>query len=127
MARSRDMGSHGTATPRCDGTSLTDLSSLAQVSGPPEEPESGGRGRDEGGADPEEPEAPLRGWIDPDDRLWRHPSEQGPAVGGAGPVLSPPPKRRSRGPLMVLIAAAAVAAAGAFLVFLLSPASQSPL
>jgi putative serine protease PepD len=106
---------------------VTDLGSLAQVSGPPEEPESGDPGRDERGADPDEPEAPLRGWIEPEDRLWRHPSEQVPAVPGAGPVLSPPPKRRYRGPLMVFIAAAAVAAAGAFLVVLLSPASQSPL
>jgi putative serine protease PepD len=97
------------------------------VSGPPEEPESGDPGRDEGGADPDEPESPLRGWIDPDDRLWRHPSEQVPAVRGAGPVLSPPAKHRYRGALMVCIAAGAVAAVGAFLVVLLSPASQSPL
>ncbi len=60
------------------------LGSLAQVSGPPDEPENGEPGRDEGGADPDEPESPLRGWIDPDDRLWRHPSEQVPAVGAAG-------------------------------------------
>jgi putative serine protease PepD len=97
------------------------------VSGPPEEPENGDPGRDEGGADPEEPESPLRGWIDPDDRLWRHPSEQVPAVRPAGPVLSPPAKHRYRGFLMVFIAAGAVAAVGAFLVVLLSPASQSPL
>lgn len=115
------------ATPRCDGTFAVGLGSLAQVSGPPEEPESGDPGRDEGGADPDEPESPLRGWIDPDDRLWRHPSEQVPAVRGVGPVLSPPAKHRYRGPLMIVIAAAAVAAAGAFLVILLSPASQSPL
>ncbi|HEX4163594.1 MAG TPA: trypsin-like peptidase domain-containing protein [Acidimicrobiales bacterium] len=97
------------------------------MSGPPEEPEGGDPGRDEGGMDPEEPDAPLRGWIDPDDRLWRHPSEQVPAVRPPGPVLSPPVKHRYRGFLMVCIAAAAVAAVGAFLVVLLSPASQSPL
>ncbi|HEX3334724.1 MAG TPA: trypsin-like peptidase domain-containing protein [Acidimicrobiales bacterium] len=97
------------------------------MSGPPEEPENGDPGRDEGGADPDEPESPLRGWIDPDDRLWRHPSEQVPAVQAAGPVLSPPAKHRSRGILMVIIAAGAVAAVGAFLVVLLSPASESPL
>lgn len=97
------------------------------MSGQPEEPESGDPGREEGGADPDEPESPLRGWIDPDDRLWRHPSEQVPAVRDAGPVLSPPPKHRYRGPLMVFIAAAAVAAAGVFLAILLSPASQAPL
>jgi putative serine protease PepD len=97
------------------------------VSGPPEEPESGDPGRDEGGADPDEPESPLRGWIDPDDRLWRHPSEQVPAVRAPGPVLSPPAKHRYRGLLMVFIAAGAVAAVGAFLVVLLSPASQTPL
>ena len=97
------------------------------MSGPPEEPESGEPGRDEGGADPEEPESPLRGWIDPDDRLWRHPSEQVPAVRPVGPVLSPPAKHRYRGALMVFVAAASLAAAGVFLVVLLSPASQSPV
>ena len=105
------------------------------MSGPPEEPENGDPGRDEGGADPDEPESPLRGWIDPDDRLWRHPSEQVPAVppagvpagGGAGPVLSPPPKRSWRGPLMVSIGAVAVIAVGAFVYVLLSPAAQPPL
>jgi putative serine protease PepD len=101
------------------------------VSGPPEEPENGDPGRDEGGADPDEPESPLRGWIDPDDRLWRHPSEQVPVVpasgAAAGPVLSPPPKRSFRGPLMVSIGAVAVIAVGAFVYVLLSPASQPPL
>jgi putative serine protease PepD len=101
------------------------------VSGPPEEPENGDPGRDEGGADPDEPESPLRGWIDPDDRLWRHPSEQVPAVPaagtGAGPVLSPPAKRSYRGALMVSIGAVAVIAVGAFVYVLLSPASQPPL
>jgi putative serine protease PepD len=121
------MGSHGTAAARCDGTFAIDLGSLARVSGPPEEPEGGDPGRDEGGADPDEPESPLRGWIDPDDRLWRHPSEQVPAVRAPGPVLSPPSKHRYRGLLMVFIAAGAVAAVGAFLVVLLSPTSQPPL
>jgi S1-C subfamily serine protease len=96
------------------------------VSGLPDEPENGEPGRDEGGADPEEPESPLRGWIDPDDRLWRHPSEQVPVV-TSGPVLSPPPKHRYRGPLMVFIGAGAVAAVGIFLAVLLSPTSQPPL
>src|SRR3974390_1890305 len=121
MARSRDMGSHGTATPRCDGTSAIDLCSLPQVSGPPDGPEHGEPGRDEGGTDPEEPDAPLRGWIDPDDRLWPPRRERGPPVEADRPVLSPPPRRRYRGPLMLFIAAAAVAAAGAFVVVLLSP------
>ena len=97
------------------------------MSGPPEEPESGDPGRDEEGADPDEAESPLRGWIDPEDRLWRHPSEQVPAVRGPGPVLSPPTEHRYRGPLMVVVAALALAAAGAFLVVLLSPPSQSPI
>lgn len=96
------------------------------MSGLPDEPENGEPGRDEGGADRDEPESPLRGWIDPDDRLWRHPSEQVPAVRAAGPVLSPPPEHRYRGALMVFIGAAALAAAGIFLVVLLSPASESP-
>jgi putative serine protease PepD len=97
------------------------------VSGPPEEPENGDPGRDEGGGGPDEPDSPQRGWIDPNDRLWRHPSEQVPALRAAGPVLTPPARRRYRGLLMVLIAAGAVAAVGAFLVVLLSPASQNPL
>ncbi|HSZ36194.1 MAG TPA: trypsin-like peptidase domain-containing protein [Acidimicrobiales bacterium] len=96
------------------------------MSGPPEEPGNGEPGRDEGGADPEEPDSPLRGWIDPEDRLWRHPSEQVPAVRAAGPVLTPPPEHRFRGPLMLFVAAGALAAVGAFLVILLSPASQTP-
>lgn len=100
------------------------------MSGPPEEPESGDPGREEGGPDPDEPDSPQRGWIDPDDRLWRHPSEQVPAVPAgraAGPVLTPPATRRYRGLLMGFIAAGAVAAVGAFLVVLLSPASQTPI
>lgn len=96
------------------------------MSGPPDEPEGGDPGREDGDGDPDEPESPLRGWIDPDDRVWRHPSEQVPAVRTPGPVLSPPPEHRYRGVLMVFIAAAAVAAVGAFLVVLLSPASQTP-
>ena len=101
------------------------------MSGPPEEPGNGDPGRDEGGADPDEPESPLRGWIDPDDRLWRHPSEQVPVVpaagAGAGPVLTPPPGRSWRGPLMISIGAAAIIAVGVFVYVLLSPAAQPPL
>ena len=93
----------------------------------PRSRETANRDANEGGADPEEPESPLRGWIDPDDRLWRHPSEQVPAVGAvARPVLSPPSKRNYRGPLMLGIGAAAIVAVGAFVYVLLSPASQPP-
>ncbi len=96
------------------------------MSGPPEQPENGEPGRDEGARTPTSPTPRLRGWIDPDDRLWRHPSEQVPVVRG-GPVLSPPAKHRYRGTLMILIGAASVAAVGAFVAVLLSPSSQPPL
>jgi len=112
------------------------------VSDTPEQPDDGEPGPEEGGgAGPDEPESPLRGWIDPDDRLWRHPSEvsaQGagsaPGVGaGAGPgaetpvLLNAPPRRAWRSAAMVLIGVAAVAAAVIWVVVLLSPASQKPL
>jgi len=46
---------------------------------------------------------PLRGWISPDDRLWRHPSETGAAGGGstAVPTGSPPGGRSRSGSWVV--------------------------
>ncbi|HEX3332856.1 MAG TPA: PDZ domain-containing protein [Acidimicrobiales bacterium] len=92
----------------------------------PEEPESGEPGPEEGGGGPDDPDAPQRGWIDPDDRIWRHPSEVAPAPGDVPVRLPPPPRHRYRGAIMVLIGAAAVVAVAAFVVVLLSPASQNP-
>ena len=106
------------------------------MSDTPEQPDEGEPGPEEGGgAGPDEPESPLRGWIDPDDRLWRHPSEvtaggsgPGPAAGPDTPVLlNAPPRRPYRSAAMVLVGVAAVAAAVAWVVVLLSPASQKPL
>ncbi len=71
------------------------------MSDTPEQPDDGEPGPEEGGgAGPDEPESPLRGWIDPDDRLWRHPSEvaargagPGPGAGADTPVLLNAPPR----------------------------------
>jgi putative serine protease PepD len=100
------------------------------VSDKPDEPEDGTPGPDEGGeSGSEETDSPLRGWIDPDDRLWRHPSE----VAGASPtrdvpfLLNPPPRRNYRSAIMVLVGVGAVMAAVAWVIVLLSPASDHPL
>jgi len=113
--------------PWCDGTSRACVGSLAPVSDLPEEPESGESGPDEGGAGPDEPDAPQRGWIDPDDRIWRHPSEVPQADRDAPVRLHAPPRHQYRGAIMVLVGAAAVVAVAAWVVVLLSPASKSPL
>ena len=101
----------------------------------PEEPEDGEPGPDEGGSTGSEgPESTQRGWIDPDDRLWRHPSEQAtPANGGSGPpgaaplVLNAPPRRSYRTAVMVFVGIFALVAVVAWIVVLLSPASDHPL
>jgi S1-C subfamily serine protease len=95
------------------------------VSDLPEDPGSGESGPDEGGAG-DEPDAPQRGWIDPDDRIWRHPSEVTQEGGDAPVRLHAPPPHQYRGAIMVLVGAAAVIAVAAFVVVLLSPASKSP-
>jgi S1-C subfamily serine protease len=97
------------------------------VSDPPEDPGSGESGPDEGGAGPDEPDAPQRGWIDPDDRIWRHPSEVTLEDGDAPVRLHAPPAHQYRGAIMVLVGAAAVIAVAAWVVVLLSPASKSPV
>jgi putative serine protease PepD len=120
-----------------DGISWTDVDNVALVSDTPEEPRDGDPGPDEGGAGPDGLESAQRGWIDPDDRLWRHPSEvAGPAGAGSGggpgeppesPVLlNAPPRHPYRSAFMVLVGVAAMAAVVAWVVVLLSPASQHP-
>jgi serine protease Do len=68
----------------------------------------------------------LRGWIDPDDRLWRHPSEL--AASGAGRAATAVFERSSpyRQRLMLVVGVAAAAAAVAWIVVLLSPGSDRP-
>jgi S1-C subfamily serine protease len=103
------------------------------VSDQPEEPADGEPVPHDGAADDADPDAPLRGWIDPDDRLWRHPSELGAGPGAqddppTGPVtLSPPQRHPFRNVAMILIGVAALVAVVAWIVVLLSPASQHPL
>ena len=77
-------------------------------------------------ATPRGPDAPLRGWIDPDDRLWRHPSEVAGRPAGTPVLLNAPPRRAARSAAMILVGAAAVMAVAAWTVVLLSPASQRP-
>ncbi len=92
----------------------------------PEEPPNGG---------PNEDDAAPGGWIDPDDRLWRHPSEVagGPVSGPpSGPVGGPlagtatPARDARRTKIMVLVAAAAVVAAVVWTGILLLPDSSPP-
>ena len=94
----------------------------------PEDPQGGDEGPvgAGGGGDPDESDAPQRGWIDPDDRLWRHPSEVAGRSGGTPVLLSAPPRRAARNVAMILIGVAAVMAVAAWAVVLLSPASQRP-
>ena len=96
----------------------------------PEEPQDGEPGPDDESTGNDDADAALRGWIDPDDRLWRHPSEVAtPSAGtAAAPLLIKPPNRHPwRNVVMVLVGALAVVAAVAWLVILLSPASDHPL
>jgi len=86
---------------------------------PPEEgPETEDSGSSTYGSDPS-----LRGWIDPDDRLWRHPSEVAMGADRAaetrlGGIRHPR--------TMILIGAAATLAAIAWAMVLISPASDQP-
>jgi S1-C subfamily serine protease len=109
-----------------DGTFLDFLGIVAQVSETPDEPDDGTPGPGEGGdGGQDEPDSHLRGWIDPDDRLWRHPSEV--ADSGHPRSASPLPRRNHRNAVMVLVGVGAVVAVVAWVVVLLSPASDHPL
>lgn len=124
--------------PSGDRISWADVDNVALVSDTPEEPRDGDPGPDESGSGPDDLGSPQRGWIDPDDRLWRHPSEVagggapgGSASGGPGapelPVLlNAPPRHAHRSVFMVLVSLAAAAGVVAWLVVLLAPSSQRP-
>ena len=121
------MGPHGTAGASPDGTFLDFLGIVAQVSDTPDEPEEGVPDPGEGaGSGPDDTDSPQRGWIDPDDRLWRHPSE----IAAPGPppdvpfLLSAPQRHHYRSAVMVLVGVGAVMAAVAWVIVLLSPASE---
>ena len=124
------MGPHGTAGTSGDGTLLDFLGIVAQVSDTPEDPEEGTPGQGEGERNgQDDPDSPQHGWIDPDDRLWRHPSEMaapGPNP-GASFLLNPPPRHQYRSAVMVLVGVGAVMAVVAWVIVLLSPASEHPL
>ncbi len=95
------------------------------MSDAPDEPEEDQPGPEEGAEDGSD--APLRGWIDPDDRLWRHPSEVA-ASGGEPPLLlNAPPTHPYRSAIMLLVGVGAVMAVAAWVAVLLSPASQRPI
>jgi len=72
-----------------------------------------------------DPDQPTRGWIDPEDRLWRHPSEL------AGLAAPPFPQSDSllhqhHSKAMILVGAGAMLAAVAWVIILLSPTSARP-
>lgn len=88
----------------------------------PEEPLEEGPDRDDSGSSPEFVGPALRGWIDPDDRLWRHPSEL-----AAGTTRTAAARLKGTHPrTMIVIGAAATLAAVAWAIVLLSPVSDHP-
>jgi putative serine protease PepD len=89
----------------------------------PEEPPEEGPETDISGSPTYGSEPSLRGWIDPDDRLWRHPSEVATgATRAAETRLAGIRHPRT----MILIGAAATLAAFAWAMVLISPASDQP-
>jgi S1-C subfamily serine protease len=89
----------------------------------PEEPPEEGPETDASGSLTNGAGATLGGWIDPDDRLWRHPSE----LTAGGPRAAETRLTGTRHPrTMVLIGAAATVAAIAWALVLLSPPSDQP-
>ena len=97
-----------------------------------DEDDQGGSGRDpEDGRWDESDSERLRGWIHPDDRLWRHPSESGRDSAGAGPVptaYQPAGQGRSTAPWVLGGATACVVLAlvTAGLVMAATGTDQSP-
>ncbi|MGA3147419.1 MAG: S1C family serine protease [Acidimicrobiales bacterium] len=97
-----------------------------------DEDDQGGSGRDpEDGRWDESDGESLRGWIHPDDRLWRHPSEAGRDPARAGPVPTasqPAGQGRSTAPWVFggATACVVVALVTAGLVMAATGADQSP-
>jgi S1-C subfamily serine protease len=87
----------------------------------PEEPREEGPDKDNSAKSPFDAEPEWRGWIDPDDRLWRHPSElatRSTLATGTRPIHSHHPRAT------LLIGAVATLAAVAWVIVLLSPPSD---
>ncbi len=88
----------------------------------PEEPLEEGPDQDNSGKSPYDADPALRGWIDPDDRLWRHPSELAAratrSAGTRPPLLSRHPRAT------LLIGGAAALAAVAWAIVLLAPTPE---
>lgn len=93
---------------------------------PPNEPPPGEHGDLPPDGLGDDGEVPLRGWIDPDDRLWRHPSEVAGAYPSRPGFSLLERSHHYRGRLMLVVGAAAAMAAVAWIVVLLSPASEHP-
>jgi putative serine protease PepD len=89
----------------------------------PEEPPEEGPEIDDSGSPTYGSEPSLRGWIDPDDRLWRHPSEVATGVARAAETRLAGIRHPRT---MILIGAAATLAAFAWAMVLISPASDQP-
>ena len=89
----------------------------------PEEPPEEGPETEDSGSPTYGSETSLRGWIDPDDRLWRHPSE----VATRAARTADARVAGIRHPrTMALIGAAATLAAIAWAIVLISPPSDQP-
>jgi putative serine protease PepD len=89
----------------------------------PQEPPEEGPETDDSGSPTYGSEPFLRGWIDPDDRLWRHPSE---VATGAARAADTRLAGIRHPRTMILIGAAATLAAFAWAMVLISPASDQP-
>jgi putative serine protease PepD len=96
------------------------------VSDSPEDPEAEEPDPGDGSVHPDDDESRQRGWIDPDDRIWRHPSEMAPDRVTGPVLLNAPPRHARRGAVMVGVGVVAVMAVVAWVVVLLSPASEHP-
>ena len=87
----------------------------------PEEPLEEGPDQDNSGKSPYDADPALRGWIDPEDRLWRHPSE---LAARATRVAAPRPLLTRHPRATLLIGAAATLAAVAWAIVLFAPSSD---
>jgi S1-C subfamily serine protease len=66
---------------------------------------------DRGAEDPEDNDTPVRGWVPPEERLWRHPSELlSPSPAAAGAEGLRPPARRREAWVSALVGAGAATA-----------------